>query len=210
MDKELAQLRSLLDNATTERHNHKDFVVGTMGNHEVVLQQCGIGKVNSAIGAVEMIDHYHPDLVISTGCAGGADTDLNPLDVVVASECVYHDAYCGDNASFGQIIGMPPRFKADAALIEKALAVKMPEGQKIKSGLTVSGDWFVDSRQKMQDILNRFPGNSRRYGELLHRADLLHLQDAVRLFPRHQRCAIERLQGFAIFRFLEPCGRRQF
>lgn len=74
----------------TERHNHKDFVVGTMGNHEVVLQQCGIGKVNSAIGAVEMIDHYHPDLVISTGCAGGADTDLNPLDVVVASECVYH------------------------------------------------------------------------------------------------------------------------
>lgn len=157
MDKELAQLRSLLDNATTERCNHKDFVVGTMGNHEVVLQQCGIGKVNSAIGAVEMIDHYQPDLIISTGCAGGADTDLNPLDVVVASECVYHDAYCGDNASFGQIIGMLPRFKADAKLIEKALAVKMPEGQKIKSGLAVSGDWFVDSRQKMQDILDRFP-----------------------------------------------------
>ena len=57
MDKELAQLRSLLDDATTERHNHKDFVIGRIGNHEVVLQQCGIGKVNSAIGAVEMIDN---------------------------------------------------------------------------------------------------------------------------------------------------------
>ena len=157
MDKELAQLRSLLDDATTERHNHKDFVIGRIGNHEVVLQQCGIGKVNSAIGAVEMIDNYHPDLIISTGCAGGADTALNPLDVVVASECVYHDVYCGDNASYGQVIGMPPTFKAAADLVEKALTVVMPEGAKIVNGLTVSGDWFVDSRQKMQDIISKFP-----------------------------------------------------
>lgn len=157
MDKELAQLRSLLDDATTERHNHKDFVIGRIGNHEVVLQQCGIGKVNSAIGAVEMIDNYHPDLIISTGCAGGADTALNPLDVVVASECVYHDVYCGDNASYGQVIGMPPTFKATADLVEKALTVEMPEGAKIVNGLTVSGDWFVDSRQKMQDIISKFP-----------------------------------------------------
>lgn len=157
MDKELAQLRSLLDEATTERHNQKDFVVGKIGNHEVILQQCGIGKVNSAIGAVEMIDNYHPDLIISTGCAGGADTSLNPLDVVVASACVYHDVYCGDNASYGQVIGMPPTFKADADLVEKALTVKMPEGGKIVKGLTVSGDWFVDSRQKMQEIIGKFP-----------------------------------------------------
>lgn len=157
MDKELAQLRSLLDDATTERHNHKDFVIGRIGNHDVVLQQCGIGKVNSAIGAVEMIDNYHPDLIISTGCAGGADTALNPLDVVVASECVYHDVYCGDNASYGQVIGMPPTFKAAADLVEKALTVEMPEGAKIVNGLTVSGDWFVDSRQKMQDIISKFP-----------------------------------------------------
>ncbi len=157
MDKELAQLRSLLDDATTERHNHKDFVIGKIGEHEVVLQQCGIGKVNSAIGAVEMIDNYHPDLIISTGCAGGADTALNPLDVVVASSCVYHDAYCGDNASYGQVIGMPPTFNANADLVEKALAVKMPEGSKIVKGLTVSGDWFVDSRQKMQEIISKFP-----------------------------------------------------
>lgn len=157
MDKELAQLRSLLDDATTERHNHKDFVIGKIGGHDVVLQQCGIGKVNSAIGAVEMIDNYHPDLIISTGCAGGADTALNPLDVVVASECVYHDVYCGDNASYGQVIGMPPTFKSDVGLVGKALTVKMPEGSKIVKGLTVSGDWFVDSRQKMQDIISKFP-----------------------------------------------------
>lgn len=157
MDKELAQLRSLLAGAREERHNGKDFVSGRMGGAAVVLQKCGIGKVNSAVGAVEMIDGYRPDLIVSTGCAGGADVSLNPLDVVVASECVYHDVYCGDNAAFGQVLGLPARYEAPQELVESALAMEMPEGQKIKSGLTVSGDWFVDSREKMQAILDRFP-----------------------------------------------------
>ena len=157
MDKEFAQLRTLLDEAYTEQHNHKDFVIGTLEGTIVILQQCGIGKVNSAIGAVEMIDCYHPDLLISTGVAGGADISLNPLDVVVASSCAYHDAYCGQEVAYGQIIGMPPRFKAPASLVEKTLALRAPEGVKIKSGLTVSGEWFVDSREKMAAILERFP-----------------------------------------------------
>ena len=157
MDKEFAQLRTLLDEAYTEQHNHKDFVIGTLEGTTVILQQCGIGKVNSAIGAVEMIDCYHPDLLISTGVAGGADISLNPLDVVVASSCAYHDAYCGQEVAYGQIIGMPPRFKAPASLVGKALALCAPEGVKIKSGLTVSGEWFVDSREKMAAILERFP-----------------------------------------------------
>ena len=157
MDKEFAQLRTLLDEAYTEQHNHKDFVIGTLEGTTVILQQCGIGKVNSAIGAVEMIDCYHPDLLISTGVAGGADISLNPLDVVVASSCAYHDAYCGQEVAYGQIIGMPPRLKAPTSLVEKALALRAPEGVKIKSGLTVSGEWFVDSREKMAAILERFP-----------------------------------------------------
>lgn len=157
MDKEFAQLRNLLEDAHEENHHNKNFVIGSLDGMQIVMQKCGIGKVNSAIGAVEMIDNYQPDLVISSGCAGGADTDMNVMDVVVASECVYHDVYSGDNAEFGQVLGLPARFKAPAELIEKALSIDMPEGQKIKTGLTVSGDWFVDSREKMRSILGNFP-----------------------------------------------------
>lgn len=153
MDKEFAQLKTLLDDTRTERHNHKDFVIGEIGNNEIIMQQCGIGKVNSTIGAVEMIDNYHPDLVISTGVAGGANKELNPLDIVVASECVYHDAYCGDEVEFGQIMGMPARFKAPNEFIEKTKETE----PNIHIGLTVSGEWFVNSKEKMQEILNHFP-----------------------------------------------------
>ena len=158
MDKEFAQLKTLLDDCRTERRHFKDFVIGTLDGAEIILQQCGIGKVNSAIGAVEMIDCYQPDLVMSTGVAGGADVTLSPLDVVVAAECTYHDAYCGEEVARGQIMGQPARFVSPKALVDKALALSgVVDGIKIRSGLTVSGEWFVDSREKMRQILADFP-----------------------------------------------------
>ena len=66
MDKELLQLKSLLDDSTVERRNNKDFILGRMAGKDVVLQKCGIGKVNSPVGTVELIDNYSPDVVIST------------------------------------------------------------------------------------------------------------------------------------------------
>lgn len=155
MDKEFAQLAGLLSEARTQCSGHLDFTVGRMGGHEVVLQKCGIGKVNSAVGAVEMIHRYAPTLIISSGCAGGADTTLCVGDVVVASQTVYHDAYCGDNVAYGQIMGMPARYDAPQQLVAQALAMDCHE--TVRSGLTVSGEWFVDSREKMRSILDRFP-----------------------------------------------------
>ena len=160
MDKEFAQLKAILSQTAKEHFDHKDFVTGRLGDKEIILQQCGIGKVNAAVGTVEMIHHYHPDLIVSSGCAGGADTTLEVTDVVVASACTYHDAYCGDEVAFGQIIGMPAYFTAPAELVEKALSLNdLPDCRElhIRSGLTVSGEWFVNSREKMQQILDRFP-----------------------------------------------------
>ena len=94
MDKEFAQLRSLLENEKIETHRNLTFVTGCIGTNELVLLQCGIGKVNSTIGAVETITRYAPQLVVSTGVAGGADVEMNPLEVVVGTHYAYHDLAC--------------------------------------------------------------------------------------------------------------------
>lgn len=159
MEKEMVQLRGLLTDEKVEKKGVMDFFLGTIGGNEIVLVQCGIGKVNSAIGAVELIDKYSPELVISTGVAGGASTDLNITEVVVARECVYHDAYCGKDCEYGQLLGMPARFASPSELIDKALSLNdtgigLP---RIHAGLTVSGEWFVDSKEKMRSILDHFP-----------------------------------------------------
>ncbi len=155
MDKEFARLSALLQGAQTQEVGGREFTCGIIGSHEIVMHQCGIGKVNAAIGATVLVDHFAPEAVISTGVAGGASTKLNVQEVVVASQTCYHDVYCGSEVDYGQVIGSPARFEADATLLKKALALKC--GTKITSGLTVTGDWFVDSREKMQSIIDHFP-----------------------------------------------------
>ena len=155
MDKEMAQLKTLLSDAATERRGRTDFTTGNIGGKEIVLQKCGIGKVNSAVGAVEMIVNYQPDVIISTGVAGGADNRMSVTDVVVGAEYCYHDAYCGDECQFGQIMGMPPSFTAPAELVDKAM---LSGGTTtVHKGLIVSGDWFVNTQNKMRAIIARFP-----------------------------------------------------
>lgn len=155
MDKEFARLRALLDGEREEQHGGMTFVVGQMGRNEIVMTQCGIGKVNAAMGATLLIEGYKPDAVVSTGVAGGASTQLNVQEVVVSSQACYHDVYCGEEAEYGQVLGLPARFSADNALLTKATSLDC--GTRVTAGLIVTGDWFVDSREKMRAILQRFP-----------------------------------------------------
>ena len=142
MDKELQQLQHLF----------------TDGN--VVVEKCGIGKVNAALGAAEMIRRHHPDVIVSSGCAGGNGDDIHVQDVVVGAEVSYHDVYCGTSIDqttvYGQVQGMPARYKADGQLLAKDCRVKC-EGFSVHPGLIVTGDWFVDSKDKMRDIISHFP-----------------------------------------------------
>lgn len=150
MDKELRQLQSL-------------FTDG-----DVLVQKCGIGKVNAALGAQRMINEFRPDCIISSGCAGGNGDDIDVQDVVVSTELCYHDVYCGtaiDNCTvYGQVQGLPARYQADPWLMEKALGLSRGEGRgasdavpRIVPGLVVTGDWFVDSKEKMREIVGHFP-----------------------------------------------------
>ena len=156
MDKEFRRISELLDGLKVEIDGGRKFVTGRLGDNELVLHQCGIGKVNAAIGASEMIRRYNPDLMVSTGCAGGGRTDMEVMDIVASTELAYHDVYCGEamgNTVYGQVQGMPARYTSPSELVEKAKAVS----PRVHAGLIVTGDWFVDSKEKMREIVGHFP-----------------------------------------------------
>ena len=142
MDKELRQLRQLFS------------------SDDVRVEKCGIGKVNAALGAQRMINEFRPDCIISSGCAGGNGDDINVQDIVVSSELCYHDVYCGaaiDNSTqYGQVQGLPARYKADPDLLRKAISLQASD-IRLHAGLIVTGDWFVDTKEKMREILGHFP-----------------------------------------------------
>ena len=156
MDKEFRRISELLDGLDVELDGGRKFVTGTLGENELVLHQCGIGKVNAAIGTREMIRRYNPDLLVSTGCAGGGRTDMEVMDIVASTELAYHDVYCGEamgKTVYGQVQGMPARYSSPSDLVEKAKSVS----PRVHAGLIVTGDWFVDSKEKMREIVSHFP-----------------------------------------------------
>ena len=150
MTKEHDQLVSLLDAPTTEHDAGYEFVIGTLGANTLILLQCGIGKVNAAVGTATLIRRYAPDCIVSTGCAGGIDERLQVMDVVVSTQTAYHDVTIPD-CEPGQIQGLPARFRSEEQLVEVA------NGERIFPGLIVSGDQFITAQPQLSVIKAQFP-----------------------------------------------------
>ena len=155
MSSEREQLARLIEGSHTERHGLFDYMVGHLGENTLYIMECGIGKVNAAVGASELITHVQPDVVISTGVAGGIDAGVGVMEVVAAAEVVYHDVWCGMGNAYGQVQGLPPRFACDVRLVEAAAS--LVSGIPIHTGLICSGDKFITDREELDVIKGNFP-----------------------------------------------------
>ena len=152
MRKELALLLPLLSNPSSESHDGLEFHTGTIGSNQVIAMQCGIAKVNAAIGTVTLINHYAPSLIINSGVAGGTDKSVNVMDIVVGSRVAYHDVWCGPESTYGAVQGLPLYYEAD-----KHASQLVANDKTVKKGLIVSGDQFVDSIEQVKIIKSHFP-----------------------------------------------------
>lgn len=150
MGKELALLLDILHAPQKAQAKGYECHVGELDGHRVVAMQCGIGKVNAAIGATALIEAFAPDLVINSGVAGGTGA-AGILDLVLASGIAYHDVWCGPGTEWGQAAGCPRVFPGPEGCAELA------ESLGAKAGLVASGDIFVSREQDVRRILELWP-----------------------------------------------------
>ncbi|MDL2231787.1 5'-methylthioadenosine/adenosylhomocysteine nucleosidase [Porphyromonadaceae bacterium OttesenSCG-928-L07] len=155
MSVEFELVSALLENRLERKINDMLFIEGNVDGRSIVLTKSGIGKVCSTVGAMEMICNYQPDFIINTGVAGGIDTSLNVMDIVVGSETVYHDVWCGEENAYGQVQGFPLYFHASKTL--QAVSRKINCDVEIKEGLICSGDKFITDREELSFIKKKFP-----------------------------------------------------
>ena len=155
MSVEYRQVAAMLHDAETVQSGPQEFLVGKVGESRVVLLQCGIGKTNAATGVTNLIMTFSPNYIISTGVAGGIDTELDVMDVVIGKEVCYHDVYCGDNCDPGQVQGLPKFFNGDEGLV--AVATSLKADVHIVPGLICTGDQFVTNRDELDAIKAKYP-----------------------------------------------------
>ncbi len=153
MGKELRLLLNLIENQKEVTENGYKIYSGNIGQHEVYAMQCGIGKVNAAIGTLSLIDLFSPELVINTGVAGGADLSVGQMDIVVGERIAYHDVWCGPGTEYGAASGFPLYFESDKEVLSVANSIQ-PD---IINGLICSGDKFIASAEEINEIKSHFP-----------------------------------------------------
>ena len=155
MSSEYKQVAQLLENKKEYVEGIYEYTEGTIKNNTIILTKCGIGKVNAAVGAVELIRTFQPDCIISTGVAGGIDKCLKVMDVVASAQIVYHDVWCGEGNAYGQIQGMPTFFEGNKTLFD--CAISLDTETPIHGGLICSGDKFITDREELDVIKGNFP-----------------------------------------------------
>ena len=157
MDVEVALLKENMTNVTAERHAWSDYFEGQLSGVDVVVVQCGVGKVNAALCAQILCDIYGVTHLVNTGIAGSLQAALDIGDLVVSRDAIYHDF---DITYWGRAIGEVPgmgvtAFPADDTMMECAYAAaESINPGHTKIGRIASGDQFVCSKDKKEKIIS--------------------------------------------------------
>lgn len=160
MQKELALMHQLMEKyGSTQEIDHEFLTAyeGKVGSNDVILMQCGIGKVNAALRTYALIETYHPDIVVNSGVAGGLDESMGIGSVLVANGVAYHDVWCGPGTEYGAADGFPQILTPAVAAMDLMSAINAEQDCGWHFGLICSGDKFISTPDEVQEIKSHFP-----------------------------------------------------
>ncbi len=158
MQLEVETLLGIMEDKKVSSHAGSTFYEGKLEGLDVVIVQCGVGKVNAAICAQILCSCFGVTHLVNTGIAGSLCVDLDIGDMVVSQDAMYHDFDC---VHFGYEMGRVPgmyvtAFPADAKMMEIAFtAAEEVNPGHTKTGRVASGDLFVAEKSAKERIIER-------------------------------------------------------
>ena len=209
MEQEVALLREQLQDCQQMSLGGVKFYTGQLNGTSVVLQQCGIGKVNAAIGTTLMIDRFNPQYIINTGSAGGFDPSLEVGDVVISTEVRHHDV---DVTAFGyehgQVPQLPAAFLPSNELVEAAETAlsKLDGNHQVDKGLIITGDSFMQCAQRVSETRDKFPSSKAVEMEAASIAQVCHQMTVPFLIIRSLSDIAGKESNISFDQFLETAA----
>ena len=177
MSQEIDEVKALLSNKTIVKIANREFVVGKMNGIACVVAFSKWGKVAATITATLLIQEFGVTDLFFIGTAGALADGLKVGDIVVARRLVQHDldarpiisrfelpllnrVYVSTDWQLTELAG-----KAVSNLLERGAehivgekAVKeFSLSPKLYFGDIASGDQFINSDEKRQEILGLLP-----------------------------------------------------
>ena len=162
MAEEVDVLKNEAKNLKTTELSGMDFCEGVLEGKNVVIVQCGMGKVNAGVCANTLINEFGCTRIINTGVAGSLDNQIDIGDIVVSVDAVQHD-FTVEAIGFekGEIpyTGLYA-FPADEEMRKTAVAAaqEIAPGHHVFEGRVCTGDQFISSKEEKEQILSDFGG----------------------------------------------------
>ena len=162
MEIEVSELKSKMEVKNVVEKAGMKFHEGTLNGKDVVIVQCGMGKVNAGICVQILADLFGVDAVINTGAAGSLRTEINIGDIVVSTDACEHDMDVGGLGFAPGIIPLMETsfFAADRTLVElaKEVCAKVNPEIGVHEGRVVSGDQFISDNDTKERLIKLFDG----------------------------------------------------
>ena len=166
MDLEVDTLVKDLQDKKEEKKFGLTFFLGKLKKYEVVIVKCGVGKVNAGRTTQVLISEYSPKYIINTGIGGGLYNQLKIGDIVISTDLIQHDfdvtflGYAKGYMCTGENNKEPTKYLADKELSEKIKKVleKVGGNRTVFSGRVLTGDAFIASKEKREQLIKDFDG----------------------------------------------------
>jgi adenosylhomocysteine nucleosidase len=181
MHEELNRIVALLENVSEDAVGQKRVYKGMLNQQNVVVVFSGWGKVAAATTSTMLVERYAITQLVFTGVAGGIPAHLNIGDIVIGSSFVQHDMDCAGVLgikrfeipllSLTEIPSTILMQKAaeqaafqylsddiDCDVVKAELAQLNITQPAVHTGLIASGDQFISSAEKQQELLYELPG----------------------------------------------------
>ncbi len=155
---EIELIKSDMKITKTEKISRCEYTVGTLFGQDIVVLQCGMGKVNAAVCASVLIERYSPDIIINTGVGGALDNKLKVFDIVISGDVVQHDY---DLVPLGYKLAQvdnfsSPYFKCDEKLNNLILDTAKKQHLNCSVARFATGDQFIAGEKAKDHLRNIF------------------------------------------------------
>ena len=161
MTVEVETLKERMEDMSVSVHTGMEFYQGTLEGLNVVVVQCGVGKVNAAMCTQILCDCFGVTHLVNTGIAGSLCAELDIGDLVVSKDAMYHDFDCVNfGYPYGKVPGMDTiSFPADETMMAYAFAAaESVNPGHTKIGRVASGDQFVADKALKEKIIANTQG----------------------------------------------------
>lgn len=162
MDVEVNTLKKAANITDTTKIAEMEFCEGTLGEKNVVIVKCGMGKVNAGICAHTLITDFACTKIINTGVAGSLDNQIDIGDIVVSVDAVQHDftveaiGFQKGEIPYTGLYAFPADKTLRAAAV-KAVQKSAPDVH-VFEGRVCSGDQFISTKEQRDTIIKNFGG----------------------------------------------------